>query len=162
MTVRSNKQYSKRLCKAYCIAGGLAVYLCDRQIKIHQYSLFAYVYIYIYVWQSLTKLPKLNPPIILQWQSGAQPPNSIPVNTFSYTVSELFFSIILLRVQQSQQLYYSSERVTIQGLLIHICYVCLFIWRVVIDSTGRDSIRDYWRHIYNWNMNHTTLWLDQP
>ena len=52
--------------------GSLAVYLCNRHIKIHQYFILAYC---IYIWQSLTKSPK------------AQLPNIIPANIiFSYIV----------------------------------------------------------------------------
>ena len=43
-------------------------------------------YLYIYICWSLTDPPNRNPPIFLQWQFGAQPPNLIPTNIFGYTV----------------------------------------------------------------------------
>ena len=43
-------------------------------------------YLHIYVWQSLTELPNLNPPILLQWRFWVQPPNLIPANISGYTV----------------------------------------------------------------------------
>ena len=38
------------------------------------------------VWQSISQLPNLNPPIFLRWRFGAQPPNLIPTNISSYMV----------------------------------------------------------------------------
>ena len=46
----------------------------------------------LYVWQSLTELPNLNPPIFLQWRFGVQPPNLIPTNISGYTVLTEFIS----------------------------------------------------------------------
>ena len=46
-------------------------------------------YSHIYVWQSHTEPPNKNPPILLQQQFGAQPPNLIPANTSRYTVYQL-------------------------------------------------------------------------
>ena len=43
-------------------------------------------YLHIHVWQSLTKLPNLKPPIFLQRQFGGQPPNLIPANISIYMV----------------------------------------------------------------------------
>ena len=43
----------------------------------------SYLHIILYVWQSLTELPNLYPPILLQW---TQPPNLIPANISGYTV----------------------------------------------------------------------------
>ena len=61
--------------------GGLAVYLCNRQIKIRQYFLLAYIRIEIPY-----RTAKLNPPIFLQWRFWVQLPNLIPANIFGYTV----------------------------------------------------------------------------
>ena len=43
-------------------------------------------YLYICVWQFLTKLPNLNPPIFLQWQFWPQPLILVPANISGYTV----------------------------------------------------------------------------
>ena len=72
----ANIPYSQKICWGIKF-GGLAVYLCNHQIKIHQYFILVY---------TLTKPPNLNPPIFLQWRFGGQLPNLIPANISVYMV----------------------------------------------------------------------------
>ena len=77
---------------AYCIAGkfggelNLAVWRSTSttaKLKSAKIS-----YSYIYVRRSHTEPPHQNPPILLQWPFGTQPPNLIPTNISGYTVFE--------------------------------------------------------------------------
>ena len=55
-------------------------------------------YLHMYVWRSLTEQPNLNPPIFLQWQFGAHPPNLIPANISGYMV----FTLVLFQITPGQ------------------------------------------------------------
>ena len=64
--------------------GILAVYLCDRQIKIRQYFILAYNIIGMVIPYRTTKFKSAN---ILQSRFKTQPPNLIPVHISGYPVS---------------------------------------------------------------------------
>ena len=47
--------------------------------------------LYMYVWQSLTKLPNLDPPMLLQSQFWTQPLNLIPAKFSGYAVLQRMY-----------------------------------------------------------------------